>query len=355
MSGADASGGAARGAAGLEAFLAALPKVELHVHLEGAMQPATLLALARRRRIALPADDAAGLADWFRFRDFEHFVEVYLTCSRCLCDPEDFQRLIDDFLAEQERQRIGYTEAHFTISTHLANGADGGELLDALAEAIAAAESRRGVVLRLIPDIVRNVGVGPADRTLDWALAGWKRGIVVALGLSGSEARFSCEPFRDHFREAERQGLHRVAHAGEHAGAASIRSALEVCRPERIGHGVRCLEDQALVDELRERAIPLELSPTSNVRLGVVPSLAEHPFPALRQAGLALSINSDDPALFGTSLSEEYLRLAQAFELPAGDLVELAQAAVSQSFLPPDAKQRHLALIGTANADLVLR
>ncbi len=127
----------------LERFAEAMPKVELHVHLEGAIQPATLLRLARRRRISLPADTEAGLRRWYRFDDFEHFAEVYVACSECLRDPEDFQLVVEDFLAEQERQHVFYTEAHFTISTHVGNGANPGEVADAMAESIAEGEKRR--------------------------------------------------------------------------------------------------------------------------------------------------------------------------------------------------------------------
>src|SRR6185295_831773 len=265
------------------------------------MRPAVLLELARRNGVALPADDEEGLSRWFRFSDFEHFVQVYLTCSKALCTPEDFQLLVSDLLTEQARQNIVYTEAHFTIGTHLTNGVNGDEVLAALDEAIREGEARLGVRLRLIPDIVRNVGPALADRTLEWALAGRGRG-VVALGLSGSEARFANDPFREHFATAAREGLHRVAHAGEHAGPESIRSALEVCGAERIGHGVRAVEDGALMAELAERGIPLEVCPSSNVCLGVVPDLAHHPFDRLARAGCRVTVNSDDPAFFDTTL-----------------------------------------------------
>jgi aminodeoxyfutalosine deaminase len=317
----------------IDLFLLRLPKVELHVHLEGAMRPAVLLELARRNGIELPAQDETGLKRWFRFTDFDHFVQVYLACSRALRRPEDFQLLALDLLAEQAYQNVLYTEAHFTISTHLTNGANGGEVLAALAEAIAEGERRYGVTLRLIPDIVRNVGVAPADRTLAWALAGRRRGVVAALGLSGSESRFPNEPFRDHFATAEREGLHRVAHAGEHAGPESIRSVLAVCRAERIGHGVRAVEDPSLVAELRERQIPLEVCPTSNLCLGVAPDLASHPFDRLYREGLALSVSSDDPAFFNTNLTLEYLRLHQTFGYSPSEIAGMSLAALRQAFL----------------------
>ncbi len=318
----------------LDRFLLRLPKVELHVHLEGSMRPAVLLELARRNGIELPAQDEAGLKRWFRFTDFEHFVKVYLACSRALRSPEDFQLLALDFLTEQAYQNVVYTEVHFTISTHLANGVNGGEVLAALADAIAEGERRHGVTLRLIPDIVRNVGVEAADRTLEWALAGQKLGVVPALGLSGSERLYPNEPYREHFAAAQREGLRRVAHAGEHAGPESIRSVLEVCAAERIGHGVRAVEDPALVEELRAAQVPLEVCPTSNVCLMVTPDLASHPFDRLYRSGLALSVNSDDPAFFNTNLTLEYLRLHQTFGYSAAELAGFSLAALRQSFLP---------------------
>lgn len=318
----------------IDDFLLRMPKVELHVHLEGSMRPAVLLQLARRNGVALPADDEAGLARWFRFRDFEHFVQVYLTCSRALRTPEDFQLLATDFLEEQARQNVVYTEAHFTIGTHLTNGVNGEEVRAALEEAIRDGEERLGVRLRLIPDVVRNVPemAGP---TLEWALAGRGRG-VVALGLSGSEARFPSEPFREHFATAAREGLHCVAHAGEHAGPESIRSVLEVCRAERIGHGVRAIEDPALVAELRERGIPLEVCPSSNVCLGVVPDLEHHPFDRLLRAGCRLTVNSDDGPFFDTTLTGEYLRLHRTFGYGPAELADLALAGLGATFLPED-------------------
>ena len=325
--------------AALEEFVRRMPKVELHVHLEGTMQPATLLALARRHGVELPARDEAGLREWFRFRDFDHFVTIYLTCSSCVQQPEDFQRLVRDFMAEQQRQNVLWSEVHFTIATHVLNGRNGGEIRQALWEAIREGEPGHGIGVRLIPDMVRDVGPKAAEITLGWALEGRHQG-VVALGLTGREALYGNDPFRAHFRDAEAEGLHRVAHAGEHAGPVSVRSALEVCHPERIGHGVRAIEDPELVAELAERRMPLEVCPTSNVCLGVAPSIEEHPFDRLRSAGVAVSVNSDDPPMFGTTLTDEYLRLQKAFGYDARDLSGLALAGLEHSFLEPGEKEK---------------
>jgi adenosine deaminase len=190
--------------------------------------------------------------------------------------------------------------------------------------------------MRLIPDIVRNVGPGPADQTLEWALDAREKG-VIALGLSGSE-EFPTEPFREHFAVAAAEGLHRVAHAGEHGGPDSIALALEVCGPQRIGHGVAAIQDDDLVAELVESGVPLEVCPTSNVALGVVPTLADHPFDRLARAGVAVSVNSDDPPFFETTLSEEFERLSSAFGYDEADLARLALTPLDHAFL--DSEQR---------------
>jgi adenosine deaminase len=317
-----------------------MPKVELHVHLEGTIQPVTLLRLARRRGVDLPASDEASLREWFRFRDFDHFVQIYLTTSSCVQQPEDFQLVVADFLAEQARQNVLYSEVHFTIATHVAAGRNGDEIRHALWEAIGEGEKRHGVRMRLIPDMVRDVGPRMGEVTLAWAVEGRGEG-AIALGLTGREAVHSNDPFREHFRLAAQEGLRRHAHAGEHAGPESIRSSLDVARAERIGHGVRAVEDPALVAELARRRVPLEVCPTSNVCLGVHRSLAEHPFDALRRAGIPVSVSSDDPPFFDTTLTGEYAALARTFGYAPGELAALALAAADQAFLS-DADRRSL-------------
>ena len=335
------SGPAGKPEPGLERFVLELPKVELHVHLEGALGAGTLLKLARRRGVELPATTEEGLAEWYRFRDFDHFVEIYLAISRCLRDPEDFQLMVEDFLAEQARQNVFYTEAHFTISTHWANGVNTEEVAVAMAEAIAVGERRWGTRLKLIPDIVRNEAFERADMTIEWALDHRDRG-VVALGIAGME-RYPSEPFRQHFATAKAEGLHRVAHAGEQCGPESIRAALVDCDPERLGHGIRAVDDSELLERLAAVEIPVEVCPSSNVCLGLAESHEAHPFGEMRRAGLELSLNSDDPPLFGTDLVSEYVRAAEAFDLSPRDLADLALAAVRHSFLDDEEKARRLA------------
>lgn len=315
------------------------------------MRPSTLLALADKHGVDLPADDVEGLRRWFRFRDFEHFVEIYLTCSKVLRDPEDFERLTLDFLEKQAEQNVIYSEVHFTISTHVAHGADGAAVMDALETAVAEGRKRWGVEAAWIPDIVRNAPYPRADVTLEWALAGRDRG-VVAMGLSGIESGYPNEPFGPHFEAAYREGLHRVAHAGEHAGPESIRSSLEVAQAERIGHGVRAVEDPSLVAELAAQRIPLEVCPTSNLCLGVFESTADHSFDALYRAGVPVSVSSDDPPFFNTTLTREYVALAETFGYGPAELAGLSLAALQQSFLPSDVKLRRVQEFRRAFEDL---
>ena len=322
---------------GLAEFVRRLPKAELHLHLEGAIRPGRLLRLAAKRGVSLPADDEDGVRRWFRFRDFEEFVEIYVLCSSCLRDPEDFQEVAGDLLEEQARQNVLHSEAHFTISTHLAHGVNGDEVAHALAETLAEGQRDLGVTLRLIPDIVRNLEPARADRTLQWALDHRRRG-VVALGIAGFE-RADAAAFRQHFQVAVEEGLHRVAHAGETAGPESIRWVLDELHAERIGHGVRSVEDPRLVEELVERQVPLEICPTSNVRLGVAPDFESHPIGALHSKGVALTINTDDPGFFDTTLCEEYLRVADTFELTPHDLATIAFRSFGQAFLSQEERR----------------
>lgn len=324
--------------AALGRFIADLPKAEIHVHLEGAIRPATLLKLARRHGVSLPSSTAEGLQSFFRFRNFDAFLKVYLMCSSCLREPEDFQLVVDDFLGEQERQNVLYTEAYFTVSTHIANGVNAGEVADAMLETIRENRRRRGVTLRLVPDIVRNVAPERADQTLEWALQ-HREELVAALGIAGKETS-PPEPFREHFREAERQGLRRVAHAGEQTNAEDVWRVLEVCRPLRVGHGIRSVDDPQLVAELVKRSVPLEICASSNVCLGYAETLEKHPVRDLHARGVPFSVNSDDPAFFDTTLNREYREVARLLDLTPGEVIGLSRSALAHAFVEGDERRR---------------
>jgi adenosine deaminase len=289
--------------------LQAMPKVEIHVHLEGATDAETVYEMAQRNRVELPA---ASLDEWktfYEFTDFNHFIDVYTAASRCMRTPDDFAFMTERFLAHQARQNIRYSEVFLSVS-HQVGKLPNGELLAALAAGAAAGQTRYGSRLRFIADIARHLPHTQA-RVLEFALRGREQGLFLGLGLGGKEVGHPPEDFADIYAEAKRQGLRVVAHAGETAGAASVRGALEALGVERIGHGVRCLEDPALVQELRARQTPLEVCPVSNYCLGVVARGQPHPIRQLVDAGLVCTLNSDDPPMFGTDLEREYLTLAE--------------------------------------------
>jgi len=280
-----------------------MPKVELHVHLEGAQSPETIWAMARRNDVPLPARTLDEWKAFYAFRDFPHFIEVYIAASRAMVTAEDFRVMLVDFHRAQAAERILYTEAFLSASLFVEK-IPWPDLLSAFRDGLAEGRERFGVQVRLIPDIARNFPQSKA-RVLRFTLAGQREGVFIGLGLGGLEAGYPPEGFRDEFAEARANGLHVVAHAGEGAGPASIRGALDALGAERIGHGIRCLEDPSLVAELQARQVPLEVCPISNFRTGVVAADAVHPVFSMLDAGLNVTLNSDDPPMFATSLTEE--------------------------------------------------
>lgn len=313
-----------------------LPKVELHVHIEGAIQPETVLRLAKRNNIDLPADNVEGMREWFKFTDFYHFVEVYLTISKCIRSPEDVALIAEEFAREQARQNILYTEANYTAMTLFTYcGIPWDEQFDALQQGFAKVPETR---VNLILDIVRQWTPDKGEQVAQWCIDAKGKG-VCAIGLSGHEMEDPISKHTHSFAEAKKAGLKCSAHAGENKGAPSIREALEFAYPDRIGHGVRCVEDGALVRDLRDKQIHLEVSPTSNVCIGVFPDLASHTLPQLLDEGLSVSINSDDPPYFNTTLTDEWIKCAETFDLSGDILYSLCVGAADKSFLSDAEKQ----------------
>ncbi|HEU0075442.1 MAG TPA: adenosine deaminase [Dehalococcoidia bacterium] len=319
----------------LQGFIRAIPKVELHVHLGGTIQPETLLMLAKRNSVELPADTIEGIRDWYGFRDFNHFIEVYMTVSRCLCTADDVELITREFLRGQAEQNVRYTEityGGFRLATE--RGVPFGEQLAAINRANDWARTELGVSLGIIAEIGRLLEPEQGLQVAGWAVEGMQQG-VIALGLGGAEADHPPAKFRKAFARAREAGLPAVPHAGEVVGAEGIWDALRETNPARIEHGVRCLEDPALVSELRDRQIPLDVCPGSNVALGVVPSIEEHPLPRLIEAGLHVTLNSDDPPMFDTTLTDEYLTCARTFGWDADSVQRIAIDGARASLLPP--------------------
>ncbi len=329
-------------------YIRAMPKVELHVHLEGTVQPATLLALAAKNSVRLPASDVEGLRRWYTFRDFDHFVAIYVNICECLQTPDDFTRITYEYGRDMARQQIRYAEVTWTPAQHVNSALSFDDLLAGINAGRMQARREWGVEMGWIPDIARCYP-DTADTVVAWLTSPTaRRDGVIALGLGGPEVGFPPELFEAAYRNARSSGLHSNPHAGETVGPESVWGALRALKAERLGHGVRAIEDPALIAYLAEYQIPLEVNPTSNLCLGVYPSYAEHPLRRLVEAGLSVTINSDDPALFNTTLNDEYLHAVQDCGLSIEQLEQAGLNAVRASYLPDDKKA---AMLDTFRAD----
>ena len=286
------------------------PKIELHVHLEGTVRARTLLQIARRNTVPLPADSVEGLAGLYQYHDFAHFLEVWRLTTGALRTERDFRQVVVDYAAEAAGHGAVYIEGIFTPAEAAGRGCDWDELFTGYCDGAQQAAEQHGVHVRLTPDIPRSYPLEAAELTARHAVAYRDRG-VVGIGLGGPEAEYPPEPFARAFRIAREGGLASVPHAGEAAGPASIAAALEALGADRIRHGIRAVEDPGLVRELAARGTVLDVCPISNLRTGVVASLAEHPLPELVAAGVRCSVSTDDPAMFGTDLTADYAAARQ--------------------------------------------
>ncbi|GAA4092512.1 adenosine deaminase [Nocardioides kongjuensis] len=328
----------------LSNFVAGLPKAELHVHHVGSASPRIVSELAERHPGTVPSDPGL-LRDFFAFRDFAHFIEVYLAVVDLVRTPEDVRYLTYEIARElHEGQSVRYAELTCTPYTSvLPDDPDRGMPIEAYTEAIEdarlAAERDFGLVLRWIYDVPGESGVPAADATLGFALDHRPEGLV-AFGLGGPEIGVPRDWFVPHFKAARAAGLRSVPHAGETTGPETIWTSLRDLGAERIGHGTSAAADPELLAHLAEHRIPLEVCPSSNVATRAVASLAEHPLPTFVEAGVVVTINSDDPPMFGTTLNREYEIAADLLGLDESGLVDLALAGVDASFAPDDVKSR---------------
>jgi aminodeoxyfutalosine deaminase len=310
-----------------------LPKIELHVHLEGSIRPATLLELASRNGESLPADSVAGLEKLYEFTDFSHFVEVWILTTNCLRTGDDFRRVVVDYAAEAASFGAVYLEGIFSPCERVQRGIGWDQIFGGYCDGAVEAYERHGVTVRFTPDLTRGLDPELAEEAARMSVRYADRG-VVGLGLGGIESR-PAAPYRKAFDIARDGGLGLVPHAGEAAGPDSIREALAL-GPARIRHGFRAVEDRALLAEIVGRNIVLDVCPTSNLRTGVVRTLDEHPLPALREAGALCTINTDDPAMFGTDLGREYEIAAGLGLTPA----EAFAAGVSGALCDEETRRR---------------
>ena len=281
------------------------PKIELHVHLEGTVRPATLLEIAHRNDYALPVSTEAELTALYDFRDFNHFIEIWVLTTNALRRDEDFRQVVVDYAREAAAHGAVYIEGIFSPAERARRGVDWDEIFTGYCDGADEARELHGVEIRLTPDIIRGFTLDEAMRTVRFAAKYRDRG-VLGVGLGGMEAEYPPEPYEPAFTLARDLGLASVPHAGEVAGPASVRGALEALGADRLRHGIRAAEDPGLLREIASRRIVLDVCPISNLRTRAVSSLEEHPLPQLVAAGAVCSISTDDPAMFGTDLAGDY-------------------------------------------------
>lgn len=323
----------------LSPFVAGLPKAELHVHHVGSASMRIVAELAARHPGTVPVEPEA-LRAFYEFRDFAHFIEVYLAVVALIRTPDDVRYLTYEIGRElATEQQVRYAELTCTPHTSVLTGIPIEAYTEAIEDARVAAERDFGLVLRWIYDVPGELGLPGADATLSYALDHAPESLI-GFGLGGPEIGVPRPQFKPHFDAARAAGLHCLPHAGETTGPQTIWDAVQVLGAERIGHGTSAAQDPALLAHLAEHRIPLEVCPSSNVATRAVASLAEHPLRAFVDAGVVVTINSDDPPMFATSLNREYEIAADLLDLDEGGLADLAKVAVDVSFAPDDVKAR---------------
>ncbi len=324
----------------LESFIRDLPKVELHLHLEGSVQPETLEELSRSKgRLEKETRDwvTKRVEQKYRYGSFQDFLQAFKLVTLLLETPSDYAMATTRLIEGLAKQNVKYAEIIFAAGVVLWKKQPLEPIFEAVAAAARAAEEALGVRVQWIFDSIRHFGAEHTREVLSWAARFRPLG-VVALGIGGDEARGPAELFIDVFKEAREMGLHVVAHAGEACGPESVRRAVEALGAERIGHGLSAAQDPSVLALLRDRRIPLEVCPTSNVATGVLSRIEDHPLPQFLKAGLVVTLNTDDPAMFGTDLVNEYLLAARAFNLEREQILHLAQNAIRAAFLPENDK-----------------
>ena len=321
-------------------------KAELHVHLEGTAPPSLVRRLAERKGLTLPA----GLLqedDTFRWSGFLDFLATYDMAAAVMRTPEDYRDVTYEYLASCAQENAIYVELTASPSHAAAVGLSDADHFGGIAQGIDDARAEFGIESRIVALVVRNFGVEEAEAVAR-RLAADRHSYVVGFGMGGDEAGYPPQPFKRAYEIAASSGLGCTVHAGEHAGAESVRGALEL-PVTRIAHGVRAIEDPALVAEIAERGLILEVCPTSNVATGVFDSYADHPLGALREAGVRVTLGSDDPPYFGCSIGGEYTVARERFGLDEGNLIEMTRTAVEGAFADDGLKRALLARVSTAS------
>ncbi|MFD7426419.1 adenosine deaminase [Streptomyces sp. NPDC059818] len=315
-----------------------LPKAELHLHIEGTLEPELAFALAARNGVHLPYADTEALRTAYLFDDLQTFLDLYYALMAVLRTEDDFADLADAYLARAAAQGVRHAEIFFDPQAHTARGVPIGTVVEGLGRALERSEEKHGVSTQLIMCFLRDRSADSALETLEAAKPYLHR--ISAVGLDSAEVGHPPAKFREVYAAAEALGLRKVAHAGEEGPPAYIREALDVLGVERIDHGLRCMEDPELVRRLVAERVPLTLCPLSNVRLRAIDTLEEHPLRAMMDAGLLCTVNSDDPAYFGGYVGDTFHAVHEALGLEREQLRTLARNSFEAAFLDHDEERR---------------
>lgn len=332
----------------LAEFIARMPKVELHLHLEGSVRPRTLLELAERNRVELPVRDLASLEQLLHYRDFQEFLRVIITLVQAIVTGEDFERLAYELGHDLAQQQVRYAEVMLSPMQYIRRGVNLREAIAGTAAGFARVRRETGIELRMALDFGRQYGTDQVWMALEAACDAIPSGMV-GWSIGGNEVGHPPEPFAEVFAAARAAGLRLMAHAGEVVGPASVWGAVDALGCERIGHGIRAIEDDNLVEHLRQRRVVLDVCPSSNVRTGAAGSWQAHPLRRLFDAGVIVTVNTDDPTFFHTTITEEYRRVVEHFAFTADELCTLVLNAARASFLPAP---EHDALVSRVEQEL---
>lgn len=323
----------------MDDFIAALPKAELHLHIEGTLEPELAFQLADKNQVSLPFASVDEMRAAYDFQDLQSFLDLYYASISVVCTEEDFHDLTLAYLKKAASQNVRHTEIFFDPQSHTARDIPMETVLNGITSALKQGEKELGISSRLILCFLRHLSAESAWETLQQALP--FREQFIGVGLDSSELGHPPSKFVKVFEEARRNGLHIVCHAGEEGPPEYITEALDLLHAERIDHGVRCMEDPALVERLAAEQIPLTVCPLSNVRLCVYPDMSQHPLKQMLEAGLRVTVNSDDPPYFGGYVNENFTAVQQALDLSRGELIQLARNSFTSAFLS-DAEQQKL-------------
>ncbi len=327
----------------LTTFIDGLPKAELHVHVEGTLEPEMMLEMAARNGVELPYASADEARAAYRFRNLQDFLDVYYQGLRVLRSERDFHDLTRAYLETARKQNVLHAEIFFDPQAHTGRGLPFATVVDGIHRALAAGAQELGISSRLILCFLRHLDAADAQETLTRALSYKER--IVAIGLDSAERGHPPEKFRAVFDRARDEGFLAVAHAGEEGPAEYVRQALDLLKVRRIDHGNHALDDERLVRRLAAERVPLTVCPLSNVRLGVVRDIRAHPLRTMIERGLNVTVNSDDPAYFGGYINANYRAVQEALALTKEEVVHIARNSFAASFISPGEVARFLAKV----------